>query len=308
MQRKIFVFLAYFLAFQYAILHAEDKAVSFDTQNQPSPQGYSQEENTVPDWIKRISIAAEVGTDTKPKYFLETIQPLFATQDKGNVLFTQARISGQDNRTIYNLGFGARRIFKDAYLLGANIFYDYQDLHQHHRAGVGLEAISDRGLEGRLNTYLKVSDIRQVEENAGGQNFEKVANGLDWEIGGPIPYLNILKFYGGGYWYSFERFRNKYGWKMRAEYNPVKYSRVVFEIRDDNKRDSTAYRLECAITLAFSSFHPRDILNDLKASKEAFPKINLKNKTLDRVVRDFDITVIETTKQRGGLVVEAGRT
>lgn len=95
---------------------------------------------------------------------------------------------------------------------------------------------------------------------------------------------------------------------MRAEYNPVKYSRVVFEIRDDNKRDSNAYRLECAITLAFSSFHPRDILNDLKASKEAFPKINLKNKTLDRVVRDFDITVIETTKQRGGLVVEAGRT
>lgn len=223
-------------------------------------------------------------------------------------MFTQARISGQDNRAIYNLGFGARRIFKDVYLLGTNIFYDYQDLHQHHRSGVGFEAMTDRGLEGRVNTYFKVSDIRQVEENAGGQNFEKVANGLDWEIGGPIPHLSVLKLYGGGYWYNFERFPDKYGWKMRAEYNPVKYSRVVFEIRDDNKRDSNAYRLECAITLAFSSFHPRDILNDLKASKEAFPKINLKDKTLDRVVRDFDITVIETTKQRGGLVVEAGRT
>jgi len=308
MQRKIFVLLVCFLTLQYSLLRAEDKAASLDTQNQPSPQGSSLEEVTVPDWIKRTSIAVEAGTDSKAKYFLETIQPLFATQDKENVLFTQARISGQDNRTIYNLGVGARRIFKDAYLLGSNIFYDYQDLHQHHRAGVGLEAISDRGLEGRLNTYLKVSDIRQQNRLPLSQNFEKVANGFDWEIGGPVPYLNALKLYGGGSWYNFERFRDKYGWKMRAEYSPVKYSRVVFEIRDDNKRKNTGYRVECAMTLAFTSFHPKDILNDLKASKEAFPKINLKDKTLDRVVRDFDITVIETTKQRGGLVVEAGRT
>ena len=62
--------------------------------------------------------------------------------------------------------------------------------------------MTDRGLESRLNTYFKVSDIRQVEENAGGQNFEKVANGLDWEIGGPLPYLNALKLYGGGSWYA----------------------------------------------------------------------------------------------------------
>ena len=308
MQRKIFALIVPFLVLQYSLLCAGDTPVSLAVKNQSSPQGSSQEESSAPDWIKRTSIAVEAGTDAKTKYFLETIQPLSVSEDKGRALFTSARISGQDDRAIYNLGLGARRVFKDAYLLGTNIFYDYQDLHQHHRSGIGFEAMTDRGLEGRVNTYFKVSNIRQVEENAGGQNFEKVANGLDWEIGGPLPYLNALKLYGGGSWYSFERFRNKYGWKMRAEYNPVKYSRLVFEVRDDNKRKNAAYRVECAITLAFSSFHPRDILRDLKASKEAFPKINLKEKTLDRVVRDFDITVIETTKQRGGLVVEAGRT
>ena len=52
MQRKIFVLLVCFLTLQYSLLRAEDKAASLDTQNQPSPQGSSLEEVTVPDWIK----------------------------------------------------------------------------------------------------------------------------------------------------------------------------------------------------------------------------------------------------------------
>lgn len=261
----------------------------------------------VPDWIKRTNVAIEAGTDIKPAYFVETVQPLLGTQDKETVLFTQGRVSARDYRTTYNLGFGARRIFSDSLLLGVNTFYDYQDLHQHHRAGVGFEAITDRGLESRLNTYFKVSNMRLVEENAGGENFEEVANGLDWEIGGPLPYFNFLKVYGGGSWYSFERFANKYGWKMRAEYNPVKYSRVTFEMFDDNKTNNVDYRVEGAVTLAFTSFRPKDIIHDLKASREAFPKINLRDKVLDRVVRDFDITVIASTKTRAGLTVEGGK-
>jgi len=262
----------------------------------------------VPDWVKRTNVAVKAGSDIKPTYFIETVQPLLGTQNKETVIFTQARASGRDYRNIYNLGLGARRVFQDSYLLGANIFYDYQDYHQHHRAGVGFEAITDHGLEGRLNNYIKVSNIRTIEENAGGLNYEEVANGCDWEIGGPLPYIQPLKLYGGGYWYAFEKFPNKYGWKMRAEYDPVKYTRFVFEMFDDNKRNDVGYRFEGALTLALTSFHPMDILNDLKDTKEAFPKIDLKEKILNRVVRDFDITVISSTQTKTGLTVEAGRT
>ena len=87
----------------------------------------------------------------------------------------------------------------------------------------------------------------------------------------------------------------------------MKYSRLDFIILDDNKKNKVAYRFEGALTLSFTSFALRDILNDIKAAKEAFPKVNLSDKMLERVVRDFDITVITSTKTKGGLTVEGGK-
>jgi hypothetical protein len=267
-----------------------------------------EEKIEIPDWVKRTNFAVELGTDMKPKYFLETIQPLFGTQNKETVLFNQTRISGSSNRTTYNLGFGARKIYSESYLLGFNAFYDFQDLHQHHRAGFGLEAITDRGLEGRMNGYFRVSSKRLVRDDGINEYFEKVANGLDWEFGGPLPYLSFLKLYGGGNWYNFEHFANKCGWQMRMEYNPIKYSRLTFIMLDDNKRNDISYRFEGALTLAFTSFALGDILKDIKTAREAFPKIDVRDKVLDRVVRDFDITVISSTKSKStGLTVEGGR-
>lgn len=313
MIKKIAVLAVGISLFSFSCLLAQEnqsdtKSILNQATKKITPEKETEDSFEVPEWVRRTNFAIEAGTDIKPKYFMETIQPLFGTQEKETVLFNQTRISSRSGRTIYNSGFGLRRIFKESYLLGVNTFYDYQDLHQHHRAGLGLEAITDRGLEGRLNTYFGVSTKRLVREDAGGQHFEKVANGLDWEIGGPLPYLSFLKLYGGGYWYSFERFHNKYGWQMRMEYNPLKYSRLAFIMLNDNKRNSIAYRFEGAMTLAFTSFCPKDILKDIKASKEMFPKINLRDKVLDRVVRDFDITVITSTKDRGGFTVEGGKT
>lgn len=289
---KIFFSVLFFLTSCYA-------SKSFAAETSPDSQ--------IPDWIKRTNFSVQAESDTKTKYFIETIQPLLGTQDADTVLFTQARAAARGNRGIYNLGAGARKILNESLLVGVNTFYDYQDYHQHHRAGVGFEMITERGLEGRINTYFRVSDIRQIEENAGGQNFEKVANGLDWEFGGPVPHLSLLKLYAGGYWYSFERFTDKCGWKARAEYNPVKYSRLMLEMFDDNKRGKLGCRVEGTLTFAFTSFALKDILNDLKATEEMFPKIDLRDKMLDRVVRDFDITVISSTKTTKGLVVEGGR-
>ena len=124
-----------------------------------------------------------------------------------------------------------------------------------------------------------------------------------------MPYLSRFKIYGGGNWYNFEHFNNKYGWQMRLEYEPIKYSRIDFILHHDNKTRSVDYRFEGAMTLAFSSFALRDIINDIKGSQTAYPKINLRDKVLDRVVRDFDITVIEPIKSKAtGLTVEGGRT
>jgi len=274
----------------------------------PSIEKEFQSTQGVPDWLKRINMGLEAGTDIKPKYFLESVQPLFSALDKETVLFNQTRISARDYRTTYSTGIGLRKVFNSNWLLGTNAFYDFQDLHKHHRAGVGFEAIGDKGLEARLNGYIRVSKERLVNEDSANQYYEKVANGGDWEIGGPMPYFHPLRIYGGGYWYDFEDFKNKYGWKLRMEYNPIKYSRLVFEMLDDNKSNEIGYRFEGAVTLAFASFNIKDILKEFRGSQEAFPRINLEERTLDRVVRDFDITVIKSGKAKGaGLIVEGGK-
>ena len=300
MKRRVLIFLVFITAVAlsspiiYGVSTAEEQ-----TQN-PKPE--------MPDWLKRTNFAVEAGTNQKPKYFFETIQPLLGTQEKDVVFFNQSRISERESRPTYNLGLGLRKIFRDAYLLGINSFYDYQDLHKHSRGGVGFEAINDKGLEARINTYIRISNKRLVGENTANEYYEKVANGLDWELGAPLPYLPLLKIYGGGNWYNFEHFKNKYGWKMRLEYTPIKYSRINLEILNDTKRKNTDWRVEGAITLAFTSFSLSDIIKDIKGSKSAYPKIDLRDKVLDRVVRDFDITVIKSTKIKAtGLTIEGGR-
>ncbi len=263
----------------------------------------------IPEWVKRTNFAVQVGSDQKPQYFLETIQPLLGTQNKDIVFFNQTRVASQDARPKYNIGFGLRKIFADSLLLGVNSFYDYQDLHKHSRGGVGFEAITDRGLEARLNTYIRISNRRLVYDDGVNSYYEKVANGFDWELGLPLPYIPSVKIYGGGNWYNFEHFRNKYGWKFRAEFAPVKYSRLNFEIFDDTKRSRAGYRFEGALTFAFTSFSPREIMNDIASGKNAYPKVNLEDRVLDRVVRDFDITLIKSKKNKTtGITVEAGRT
>lgn len=262
----------------------------------------------VPDWLKRTNFAISAGTGEKPQYFLETIQPLLGTQNKDIVFFNQLRISEKSSRPTYNLGLGLRKIFKEKYLLGVNSFYDYQDLHKHSRGGVGFEAISDRGLEARVNTYIAISGRRLVGEDTANEYYEKVANGVDWEFGAPLPYMPFLKVYGGGNWYNFEHFNNKLGWKARIEYTPIKYSRLDFIVLHDNKTRDIDYRFEGALTLGFTSFALRDIIKDIKGSSVAYPKTDLQDKVLDRVVRDFDITVIKSTKSKAtGLTVEGGK-
>lgn len=304
--KKLFLFTFIFFFGSVVV----DSLIFAQEKQAQSTKSNPEEKTDIPEWIKRTNIAIEVGSDIKPKYFLETIQPLLGTTPDSNFLFfNQTRVSGRDFRTTYNTGFGLRKIFKEQYLAGINTFYDYQDLHQHHRSGIGFELITDRGIEARTNTYLRISNKRLVKDDGVNEYFESVANGFDWEFGAPFPYIPYLKLYGGGNWYNFEHFKNKYGWQLRMEYSPIKNSRIDFIVLDDTKRKDVDDRFEGAITLAFTSFSLRDIIKDIKGSKQAYPKIDLNDKVLDRVVRDFDITVIKSTKSKAtGLTVEGGRT
>lgn len=114
-----------------------------------------------PEWLKRVDLSIQHGSE-KPRYYIETVQPLYQSRDQTYTFFVQPRISSTDEDWTANLGLGYRQLFLDQQLLGGiNTFYDYADNHNHYRLGVGLELLS-RYLELRTNGYFPLSYPRRI--------------------------------------------------------------------------------------------------------------------------------------------------
>src|SRR3989338_3599108 len=81
----------------------------------------------LPEWLKRVDIAAQIG-DGSPRFYLETVQPLYQDHEQIHTVFIQPRISIKDGHGLYNLGVGYRELlFNEQLLAGINTFYDYTD-------------------------------------------------------------------------------------------------------------------------------------------------------------------------------------
>lgn len=264
----------------------------------------TEETGEIPEWLKRTSYGISIESDQKPRVYIETVQPLYQGFDKANTIFTHGRMTFQDERGTYSLGLGYRRLLSEELLGGFNTFFDYQDLNKHYRTGFGLEAIGKR-LEGRLNTYFGLSPTRKIWESATSAQYEKVVDGFDMELGGPVPYLPWLKLFGSYYHYDFKKFSDMNGWKMRGEIKPFKCLTINLETYDDNKGEQE-YRLDTRFSLAFDNFTLGSILSAFKLAKEPYPEVDLRDRTLDRVERNFNIQV-EKWVETAGMTIEIGR-
>ena len=269
---------------------------------------YSQETETeVPEWLKRISFGADVGTNQKPRIYFETVQPLYQDEDKQNTFFIQPRISYENEDGAYNLGFGYRRLLYDnSVLLGTNLFFDFEDDDKHYRTGLGLEAFVNL-IEFRANSYIGLSPRRLINEVGTQREYEKAVDGFDWEIGLPIPYMNWIKVYGGGYWYNYEKFKNKEGWRVRTELKPFKITTINFIAYDDNKGDPE-FRVDGRVTIPFGAGGENDEkFSNLGFSKTPYPEeVDHSDRILDRVEREYKIEV-ERYVETASAIVEVRR-
>ncbi len=91
---------------------------------------------------------------------LDYFVPLYDNQQ--NVLFSQLSAQRKDDRTIGNLGFGIRHNTQ-RWLLGGNIFYDYDFTRGHRRLGLGAEAWTDY-LKFSGNYYHPLSSWQDSED------------------------------------------------------------------------------------------------------------------------------------------------
>ncbi len=245
-------------------------------------------------WLDRVRYGITVESERSPTFYFETIQPLFLPDEEDRALFFQLRASLRSGMGLYSVGLGHRWLTGgDDLLLGLNSFFDFQDRHDHYRVGLGAEAFW-QSLEMRLNTYIGLSPKRVIGRTETSCTYEKAVDGADAEIGGIVPYIPWLKVYFGGYFYDYKHSEDMHGWKFRSEISPIRLITLKIETYDDNK-DSQGYKMEIEAGFDFDSFAVQDLwtgfLASLKFSDEKYPKVDLREKLLEPVERNYNIQV-----------------
>ncbi|CCP04595.1 Putative AT-3 family protein [Erwinia amylovora Ea644] len=166
-------------------------------------QASAEASGQVQKWLNQFG-TARVQLEADEHFSLKNSQidlliPFYERKDR--LLFTQSSLHRTDDRTQANLGFGLR-YFAPSYMLGGNIFGDYDLSRDHSRTGVGVEYWRDF-LKLSANGYLRLSDWRDSPNMMDYQ--ERPANGWDiraqaWlpslpQLGGKLTYE---QYYGKG--------------------------------------------------------------------------------------------------------------
>lgn len=261
---------------------------------------------SIPDWMEHWEFGIDVEEDDGPDYFSDLIFPLYRHPDDSRVLFLEPRAKLADGEWLFNLGAGVRQlVLNDAWLLGANMFYDYETQYSHYRLGWGLEALSHYA-EVRSNAYLALSQQRLVEENGSLLTIEEAVDGFDVELGAPIPYYSRLKLFGGWNWYNFEKFKNRYGWTLRAEYTPVPNVVIDGRLENDTK-GNVDWGMTMALRIPLGRNDPHTtIRSPFRLDDTAFPASDARPHLFRLVERHHEI-MVERRRETGGMSVEVAR-
>jgi adhesin/invasin len=263
--------------------------------------------DSLPDFVEHWEFAWNVDEDQGPNFILDPIFPLYRDPSDERVAFVEPRLSLADGEWLLNLGGGLRQpVLNRSWLLGANMFYDYETQYSHYRLGWGLEALSSYA-EFRTNYYLALSQERLVEEVVGvSQRFQEAVNGYDFEIGGPIPYYSRLKLFGGFNWWNFEKFDNRYGWTLRAEYKPVPFV-VIDGTVEDHTKGNVDWGLKVALRIPFGgNTEPEKMRSPMALDATTLPESDASEFLWSLVERHHEI-VVEQRLQTGAVTVEVAR-
>lgn len=135
--------------------------------------------------IARVQLDADKNFSLKNSQF-DLLMPLY---DQGSeMMFSQGSLHRTDSRPQANLGAGWRH-FTPTYMLGGNLFGDYDLSRNHARMGVGLEYWRDF-LKLGANSYMRLTGWKDSPDLADYQ--ERPANGWDIRAQAWVPSLPLL--------------------------------------------------------------------------------------------------------------------
>jgi len=259
----------------------------------------------LPEWMEHWEFGLNIEEDDGPDYFADLILPLYRHPEDERVLFFEPRVRYADGEALYNVGWGARELVQNrTWLLGTNLFWDYETQHSHYRLGWGLEALSAFA-EARTNFYLALSQQRIVQEDGENRVIEEAVDGFDFELGAPAPYYSKVKVFGGFNWYNFEKFENRYGWTLRTEYTPWPCI-VIDGLMSDDTKGNFDWGMTVAFRLPLGGNEPAASRSPLQLDETMFPDGDAGAHLFRLVERRHEI-VVERRRETAGISVEVGR-
>lgn len=232
-------------------------------------------------------VSIQVHEEDNPDIEILTNRSLDKTDDSNR--FIQMSLHTQEtnnkDRLITNLGYGYRELTDDNSLMyGANAFIDIES-EGHMRASLGLEA-KGKILDLNANFYEAISG----KENIDGMD-EEVLSGYQFNLTTQMPYmpwstLNIQNYYFENIKASNDTEGNKISLEMNL--TPT----LQFDISQDfsdttGVDDETDFKL----SLRYPPSENKPNLQDGFISNVAFEKANMKDKLVQKVRRDNNLTV-----------------
>ncbi len=291
------------------LAHAEENTFSFSRLelNQESGAPEKTEGWSFPDYMQNWEFGINIGIERTPLYFADLIFPLYRPDAEDRVLFFEPRVNHLQSETLFNAGVGYRQLFRDrTWMLGGNLFYDYDTNTSHYRVGTGAEAISSYA-ELRANGYLGLSLTREIDPGVPQSQsiVERAVDGYDVEVGAPLPFYSRLKLFGGYEWYDFKKFKNREGWSVRAEYKPVPFAVLDVTFGDNTKRNS-GWIMNLALKPPIWENEWKRIESPLQLDPRMFPDADVGGRLLTLVERHHEM-VVEKYTSGSGVTVEVGR-
>ena len=232
-------------------------------------------------------VSIQVHEEDNPDIEILTNRSLDKTDDSNR--FIQMSLHTQEtnnkDRLITNLGYGYRELTDDNSLMyGANAFIDIES-EGHMRASLGLEA-KGKIMDLNANFYEAISG----KENIDGMD-EEVLSGYQFNLTTQMPYmpwstLNIQNYYFENIKASNDTEGNKISLEMNL--TPI----LQFDISQDfsdttGVDDETDFKL----SLRYPPTENKPNLQDGFISNVAFEKANMKDKLVQKVRRDNNLTV-----------------
>lgn len=258
------------------------------------------------EYMKNWEFSVNVDEDQAPRYSADLIFPVYRPDAEDRTVFIEPRVNHLDAETLLNFGLGYRQFLWDrTWMLGGNMFYDWETRVSHHRIGFGAEAINAHA-ELRANSYFGTSNSKITLPGTVTNDIEKPVDGFDVELGFPVPYYSRLKVFGGYERYDFRKFEDRTGWTARAEYKP--YPFIVLDVTlSDNTKRSPTWGTTLALRPPFWENAPEKARSPLKLDKVMFPDDDVSGRLYDLVERHHEIVVESYVENRGGVTVEIAR-